>query len=112
MAKKTITTITIVDDLDGTPIEDGQANSIRFSIDGTNYEIDLSKQNAKLFWDAMKAYVKAATIVAAPRPYGGASKSTKSELDAPRAWLRANGHEVSDRGRIKGELMELYRSNR
>ena len=112
MAKKTITTTTIVDDLDGSPIEDGQADSIKFSIDGTAYEIDLSKQNAKSFRDAVKPYVKAATIVVARRSSGGASKSNKEELDAARTWLRANGQEVSDRGRIKGELMELFRASK
>jgi hypothetical protein len=58
MAKKVTTTTTIVDDLDGTPIEDGQAESIKFSFEGTAYEIDLSKANAKALRDALKPYTK------------------------------------------------------
>jgi hypothetical protein len=112
MAKKTITTTTIVDDLDGTPIEDGNAESIKFSIDSTNYEIDLSKANAKALRDAFKPYVKAATIVVARRSSAGTSKSNKEALNAARTWLRANGHEVSDRGRVAGDLMDLYRSSK
>jgi hypothetical protein len=112
MAKKVVTTTTIVDDLDGTPIEEGQAESIKFSLEGTAYEIDLSKANAKALRDALKPYTKVATIVVARRSSSGAQKSNKDELIAAREWLRANGHEVSDRGRIKGELMDLYQASK
>lgn len=112
MAKKIVTTTTIVDDLDGSALEENEAETVKFSLDGTNFEIDLSKQNAKSLRDALKPYTKVATIVTARRTPGGASKSNKDELNAAREWLRANGHEVSDRGRIKGDLMDLYRSNK
>jgi hypothetical protein len=112
MAKKIVTTTTIVDDLDGAPIDDGNAESIKFSIDGTNYEIDLSKQNAKSLRDALKPYTKVATIVVARRSSGGASKSNKEELAAAREWLNSNGHTVSSRGRIPNDLMDLYRSSK
>lgn len=112
MAKKIITTTTVVDDFDGSELEEGQAETVKFSLDGTNYEIDLSKQNAKGLRDALKPYTKVATIVTARRTPGGANKSNKAELSAAREWLNANGHQVSSRGRIPGELMELYRSNK
>ena len=112
MAKKTVTTTTIVDDLDGAPIDDGNAESIKFSLDGTNYEIDLSKTNAKSLRDALKPFTKVATIVVARRSSGGASKSNKEELSAAREWLTANGHVVSSRGRVASDLMDLYRSSK
>jgi hypothetical protein len=39
---------------------------------------------------------------------GTGSGLDKEQLQAAREWLRAQGHDVSDRGRIKGELMDLY----
>jgi len=46
-----------------------------------------------------------------PRGSGGTGQKTKADreqLQAMRDWLRAEGHEVSDRGRIAANLQELY----
>ena len=45
MAKKTETIVTMTDDLDGSTASE----TIAFSFEGANYEIDLSKANAKAF---------------------------------------------------------------
>ena len=103
----TKTTTTLIDDIDGTEA----TKTVTFSYDQTNYSIDLNDANAKAFSDAFKIYVKVATIMGTRRSSSGPVKSNKGELDAARSWLRANGQEVSDRGRIKGELMELYRAS-
>lgn len=110
MAQKITTTL--VDDLTGEPIEDGKGETIRFAIDGANWEIDLTRENAKAMRDALKPYTKAARAVSTRQTRSGGSKSNKQELAAARKWLRANGHEVSDRGRVAGNLMELYRSSK
>lgn len=102
MATKTITTL--IDDVDGTEA----TRTVTFSYDKINYSIDLNDVNAKAFSDALEAYIKVATVIGTRRSSSGPVKSNKSELDAARAWLRANGQAVSDRGRIKGELMELF----
>lgn len=102
MATKTITTL--IDDIDGTEA----TRTVTFSYDKINYSIDLNDANAKDFSDAFKAYIKFATVIGTRRSSNGPVKSNKGELDAARTWLRANGQEVSDRGRIKGELMELF----
>jgi hypothetical protein len=116
MAKKVITQL--IDDLTGEPVEDGE--SIQFTWLGQPYEIDLGKDNADEFREIMDKYVEAAAelqpepLVPAPRrtrsssgSKGGAGRS-KEELAAIRAWLKENGHDVAERGRIKGELIELY----
>ena len=33
---------------------------------------------------------------------------TRDELQNIRAWARANGHPVSDRGRIKADIIDAY----
>lgn len=111
MARKIVTITTLIDDLDGTPLDEGEGQTVRFALDGTEYEIDLSRSNAEAMRDALKPYIGAARKagrgtalpVRAPR-------SGKEDLAAARAWLRANGHPVSDRGRIPNALMELYRA--
>ena len=53
MAKQTVTYL--ADDLDGSDADE----TIRFTLDGKSYEIDLSKKNAAAFRKALKPYVAA-----------------------------------------------------
>jgi hypothetical protein len=116
MAKKIETIVTLTDDLDGSKAD----RTVAFSVDGTNYEIDLSKKNAAAFAKAVSPYVGAARQVRGPskrgrRPARRAAAPTSSggrraELSAIRAWAKANGHPVSDRGRIPAKIVEEYRA--
>lgn len=51
--------VTLVDDLDGTDIPRGLGETVRFSIDGRNYEIDLSDDNAAALRKALQPYTEA-----------------------------------------------------
>jgi hypothetical protein len=112
MAQKVVTTL--VDDLDGTEIEEGKGETIKFSIESVSYEIDLSDSNAKKFRDAISPFVdkarRAGRTAGAAR--AGSRRNSPEELAAARDWLRSNGHEVNDRGRIPASLMEVYRSSK
>ncbi|WP_316318493.1 histone-like nucleoid-structuring protein Lsr2 [Clavibacter michiganensis] len=113
MAKKTITQL--VDDIDGTVLdEDG--TTVSFSVDGTDYLIDLGPEHAAELREAFAPYVAAGRKTAgsrrgpAPRPLSTAATSGgAAERSEARAWLRDNGHKVGDRGRISAELMALFR---
>ncbi|MCJ1707117.1 Lsr2 family protein [Microbacterium sp. VKM Ac-2923] len=109
MATKHIAQIT--DDLDGTVLEQGEGKRITFSVEGRAYEIDLSATNADKFYKALTPYVDAARSVksgAATRV--GQTPRQKSDLDlgAVREWARANGHTVSDRGRVPSMIVDAY----
>jgi hypothetical protein len=52
--------VLLIDDLDGTDASE----SVRFSLDGTSYEIDLSAQNAEDLRLVLDAYVSKARKVA------------------------------------------------
>ncbi|WP_434181403.1 Lsr2 family protein (plasmid) [Clavibacter michiganensis] len=113
MARKVVTTL--VDDIDGTQIEEGQGETVPFALDGVNYEIDLSDDNAAKLRTALEEYTekgrrvgRATTGKAGTRR--SASSTPKGDLSAAREWLRANGHEVSERGRIAAPLLEEYRA--
>lgn len=98
--------VILVDDLDGSEA----SGSVAFALDGRDYEIDLSDENAARLRDALAAYVASA------RRTGGAQRTTapavkREDTTAIRQWARENGHPVSDRGRIPSHIIEGY-SNR
>jgi nucleoid-associated protein Lsr2 len=103
----------LVDDIDGGDADE----TVRYAIDGSQYEIDLSKKNAAKFRDAFAAYVSVSTKIprggvvvggrAASRGRGGAS-SDREQNKAIRAWAKKAGKEISDRGRIPQEIVDDY----
>lgn len=111
MARKVV--YQLVDDLDGTSLAEGEGETIRFSIDGNDLEIDLSTDHARLFRAATQKYVDAARVVGKSRTTkarsgGQASSGPKRDLAAIRAWAATNGHQVSERGRIPNAVLEAY----
>lgn len=105
MAIKTV----LVDDFDGTPLALG-ASSTSFSINGVAYEIDLSPENVEQLRAALAPFIAAGRRSGtAPAKAARASKaSDPARLAAIREWARANGHSVSDRGRIAGTIIDAY----
>jgi len=103
------TQIVLIDDLDGTEIKDGEAQSIAFSWSGVDYSIDLSKANADKFEKAIEPYLEKAQRVGGRK---GRPSSSQSEVDtkAVRAWAASNGIEVSNRGRLPADVIEKYRA--
>ncbi|NVC25053.1 Lsr2 family protein [Kocuria salina] len=95
------------DDLDGGPAEE----TVTFALDGKNYEIDLSTDNAEKLREALRPYAAASRKTTR----GGGTRSTgnrtaKGDPDTAkiRAWAKDNGHEVSDRGRIHQSIKDAY----
>jgi Lsr2 len=112
MAKRVVHML--IDDIDG-----GEADeTVRFALDGTQYEIDLSKKNAAKLRDALNKYTGVATKVG--RSGSSGTRSTTSRVrSAPartdrdqnraiRKWAQSKGIAVSDRGRIKQEVVDRY----
>lgn len=104
MARRT--TVELLDDLDGSPAEE----TITFTVDGKSYEIDLNTENAAAFRGELERYMTAGRRVGTMRrsPSRGAAQRSSQETAAIREWARANGHEVSDRGRISREVADAY----
>lgn len=109
MAKKTETVVTLTDDLDGSKAD----RTVTFSVDGSSYEIELSKKNANAFDKAMAPYVSAARRVRASNGRRSSLTTTgrggrRNDLGAIREWAKANGHDVSERGRIAQAVLDAY----
>ena len=102
----TQTVVTVTDDIDGSEAEE----TIRFAIDGTEFEIDLSKAHAKELRGTLEPYIKVARKSGRSRAGRRRSASSaKEETKAIRDWARRQGMEVSDRGRIPAEIQQAYK---
>jgi len=110
MAQKVQTLL--IDDLDG-----GQAEAtVRFALDGTDYEIDLSTTHAEALRKALAPYLSAARRTpgsAARRPGRSARKAASVGGPDPttvREWAKSQGIEVKDRGRVPAELVVKFKA--
>lgn len=98
--------IVLIDDIDGSEA----AETVRFGLDGTAYEIDLSEDNAAALREALAGYVGAARKVgrSAGKSRGGAAATAGASAKEVRAWAKVNGCDVPDRGRIPAEVSAAY----
>jgi len=98
-----------IDDIDG-----GEAvGTVRFALDGTEYEIDLSAKHDEELRAALGTYVAHARKVggSSRKAAGGRPGRKPSTVDtvAIRAWARENGYEIKERGRVPADLVAKYR---
>jgi hypothetical protein len=105
----TVTRTILIDDLDGTDID---VETVCFSIDKDDYEVDLSAENAaklrgKLdkFIDAGHRLRESKRVVRTQIVSGTVSKE---QTQAMRHWARENGYPVSERGRIPSSVREAF----
>ena len=107
MAQQTV--VQLIDDLDG-----GEADeTVTFALDGVEYAIDLSKGNAERLRESLADFVAKARRAGGRKPRQGTGKSTvkatdKAEAQRIRDWARAQGHQISDRGRIPQNLVVQF----
>ena len=108
MAQKVQTVF--IDDLDGAEAD----STVRFGLDGTEYEIDLNAEHDQQLREALARYVGAARRVSGNarrpartgrRPQPGGPNTTEV-----REWAKAQGIDVKDRGRVPAELIVKFRA--
>ena len=99
-----------IDDLDGSAAE----GTVRFGLDGTEYEIDLNEKHARELRAAIAAYVSAGRRAngAARRPARAGRRTPAGGLNTTevREWAKAQGLEVRDRGRVPAELVVKFKA--
>lgn len=101
--------VILVDDVDGGEAEE----TVSFALDGIQYEIDVSAENAEALRESISPWVGHARRVGGRASSRRSAKSRNSVADRTslagvREWARENGYEVSDRGRVAAEIMEAY----
>ena len=99
-----------VDDIDGSEAE----GTVRFGLDGTEYEIDLSTEHASQLRAGLARYVSAARQVAGSgrRTVRTARRTGTSEVNNTevRKWAKAQGMDVKDRGRVAADLVVKFKA--
>lgn len=97
------------DDLDGSAAD----STIRFGLDGAEYEIDLNDEHATTFRQFVQQYIAVSRKVSGVRRAVGArSRKTTASPDSTqvREWAKSQGLPVKDRGRVASELIAQYRA--
>jgi hypothetical protein len=101
--------VLLIDDLDGGEAE----GTVRFGLDGVEYEIDLSAEHAGALRRALAPFIGAArrSPAAGRRGVRGGRRAGAGGLDTTevREWARAQGIEVKDRGRIPAEVVARFK---
>jgi len=107
-----ITTL-FIDDIDGGAAE----GTVRFALDGTEYEIDLNAKHSEELRSALGKYVTHARKVGGVARRGGraagrAGRGAGSSLNTTeiRNWARENGYDIKDRGRVPADLVAKYQA--
>ena len=97
--------IVLVDDLDGTEATE----TVTFGLDGSTYEIDLNDANASSLREALSGYVgHARKVTGGRRARKSAASSSSSNTKDVREWAKAQGMDVSERGRISADVQQAY----
>jgi nucleoid-associated protein Lsr2 len=102
-----------IDDIDGGAAE----GTVRFALDGTEYEIDLNARHSEELRSAIGKYVTHARKVGggarrAGRAAGRTSRGAGSSLNTTeiRNWAREQGYDIKDRGRVPADLVAKYQA--
>jgi hypothetical protein len=109
-------------DVDGA--EGEEVGTVRFGFEGEDYEIELCRKHFDELASSIEPYRAKARraqegggrrsrrasrpAAAEPRPRARAARQGQADVSAIRAWARANGYTVSDRGRVPRQVLEAY----
>jgi hypothetical protein len=105
LAKKQ--TVQFIDDLDGKVLDEFE--TIRWAVDGREYEFDTSPKHAQQFRNSIEKYLTVSRRVGPKNTRTVAAvKSKSSRTQAIREWALREGYEVSSRGRIPLAVAEAF----
>jgi hypothetical protein len=109
VAKEVITRL--LDDLDGSEADE----TVRFGLDGRQYEIDLNTKNGEKLRKALAPYLEKARLAGgAGGGRRGSARRRGADRDfepaAVREWAAKKGIPLSTRGRIPGDVVEKYKA--
>ncbi|WP_405097905.1 Lsr2 family protein [Micromonospora sp. NBC_01412] len=116
----------LIDDLEGGDADE----TIKFALDGVQYEIDLSASNAEKLRDVFAPYTAHGAKIGRGGVVGGGRASRgavgvdggraghgrrgaatdREQNKAIRDWAKKSGKDISDRGRIPLEVVNEYHS--
>lgn len=89
--------------------------TVPFSVDGTTYEVDVCAKHAEELRDSLRPFVShgrkqtAARRKASSRSRGSSNRERSADI---RAWAKAHGIQVNERGRIPASVVRQYEAAR
>jgi Lsr2 len=97
-----------IDDIDGGEAE----GTVRFALDGTEYEIDLNMQHSEELRSALGKYVTHARKVGGAARRATRSRRGNDAIDTAkvREWAKGQGIQIKDRGRVPADIVEKYKT--
>lgn len=101
----------LVSDLSGEKLSEGNGETVEFTLDGSTYELDLSKKEADKFRGLFQDYIAVARKTSGGRAKRGSSGSTRrdaSQTKAIKEWADKQGMEYPQRGRLPQTLLDAY----
>ncbi|MFE2538977.1 histone-like nucleoid-structuring protein Lsr2 [Actinacidiphila glaucinigra] len=117
MARHTV--ITLIDDLDPKG-ETEAAETVTFGLDGVEYEIDLSADNAHVLRSRLKEFRQSARVVkngrrtkrpapaTAPAGPAGTRPQNRTDPATIRAWAKEEGVILPPRGRLPRRVLDAH----
>jgi len=97
-----------IDDIDGGEAE----GTVRFGLDGTDYEIDLSARHDQELRSTLTQYIAHARKVSGAGRRGttraGRTPGSANTV-AVRAWAKEQGYDIKERGRVPADIVTKYR---
>ena len=97
-----------IDDLDG-----GEAaGTVRFGLDGTDYEIDLSAAHIDELRKALEQYVRHGRRIGGTARRAARSRRASDGVDTAkiREWAKGQGIEIKNRGRVPASIVDRYKT--
>jgi nucleoid-associated protein Lsr2 len=98
-----------IDDIDGTEAQ----GTVRFALDGADYEIDLNAKHAAALRRTLAKYIEGARRSSSARRSarsGRRASASGVNTTEVREWAKAQGIEVKDRGRVPAELVVRFKA--
>lgn len=95
------------DDLDNTQLSEDEVEIIRFGVGNKNYILDVSKENAEKFHEALAPFIEAARR--APETSKKNNNANRVNPREVRDWAQQRGIEVARRGKIPSEIIQQYK---
>lgn len=106
--RKEYKTTELIDDITGVPAD----TTIPFSVNGKDYIIDLSDDNAAAFNEALAPYIEHARRAPAnkrkSRSSSEAARAKRQRNAEIRTWALENGVTVSKRGQLGQDIVAAY----
>jgi hypothetical protein len=103
---QTIQTL-FIDDIGGGEAE----GTVRFALDGSEYEIDLNSKHGEELRSALGKHISHARKVGGTTRRStarGGRRSSTVDTVAVRAWAREQGIDIKERGRVPANVVEQY----